>query len=78
MRLICTIPADDRRENPFAFSYFLTSQGIANSCEESFLPDQKKIVYQIWVLEEDDLQRALNFLADYEERYLKRKLPENW
>lgn len=66
MRLICTISADQHDENPLAFSYFLTSLGIANNCEEVFLPDQKKVAYRIWVYEEDDLTRALALFAEYE------------
>ncbi len=62
MRLICTITATER-ENPSAFSYYLTSQGIKNECEES---PQGKEQYRIWVYDEDQVEQAQALYREYQ------------
>jgi GlpG protein len=51
MRLICTI-TDHKRENPYELSYYLTSLGIQNECEESAGG------FHIWVYDEDRVEEA--------------------
>lgn len=60
MRLICTINTDSTDENPFEFSYFLTSQGIDNECENLSTTE-----YHIWIYDEDEVNRAQALYADY-------------
>jgi len=59
MRLLCTI--DSKKENPFAFSHFLSSEGIKNQCEETS-GDQ----FYIWVIDEDEVDRAQNFYLEFQ------------
>lgn len=58
MRLICTIQSND--ENPFAFSYFLSGQGIQNQCEEK-APGS----YNIWVVDEDQVDLAIRLYDEF-------------
>jgi len=60
MRLICTINTDQTDENPYEFSYYLTSQGVDNECEE--LSDE---TYRIWVYEEDLVDKSLALYEEY-------------
>ncbi|MCC5832051.1 MAG: rhomboid family intramembrane serine protease [Chlamydiales bacterium] len=60
MRLICTINTFETDENPYEFSYYLTSQGVDNQCEE--LSDEN---YRIWVYEEDQVDKAHSFYQEY-------------
>ncbi|MFN0065099.1 MAG: rhomboid family intramembrane serine protease [Chlamydiales bacterium] len=60
MRLICTIVPEKSQENPFEFSYYLVSQGIANECEES------QNQYLIWVVDEDQVDTALAQYKEYQ------------
>lgn len=63
MRLICTI-IDQGRENPYEFSYYLTSQGIENDCED-VSGEQEKPASRIWVYDEDQFERAQQLYQDY-------------
>lgn len=65
MRLICTIPGGQTRENAYEFSYFLTAQKISNECEEA-ISEQGTPIYHIWIQEEDDVERAQEFYQDYQ------------
>lgn len=60
MRLICTIYTDKSEENPDAFSYYLTNEGIVNECEE--VSDH---TFRIWIKDEDQVDRALEFYEVY-------------
>lgn len=60
MRLICTIPAEQTDQNPYEFSYFLTSQGVDNECEE--LPKGCRI----WVYDEDQVEKAQALYKEYQ------------
>lgn len=64
MRLICTIK-DDREANPYAFSYYLTSQGIENQCEEVI--EGGVPTYRIWIYDEDTVEKAQEFYKSYQE-----------
>ncbi len=68
MRLIASIPS---RKEATEFSYFLQQEGIENECELNLSADGRDIVGQIWVVNEEDLDRALAFLEDF------RKDPDN-
>lgn len=63
MRLIGTL-AEKGEENPLAFSYYLTSQGIENECEESS-EKQGESLYNIWIYDEDQVDYALQLLESY-------------
>ncbi len=60
MRLICTIP-EKEGINPQAFSYYLTNQGIENSCEEA--KEGGKTVFRLWIVDEDLVEQALETYA---------------
>lgn len=60
MRLICTINTAETDENPYELSYYLTSQGVDNECEE--VSDE---AYNIWVYEEDQVDKALSLYKEY-------------
>src|SRR5262245_61369841 len=62
MRLICTI-TENQHSNPYEFSYYLTSQGIENECEE--IQENKSKLYRIWVLDEDLVDSALKHYEEY-------------
>jgi len=64
MRLICTIK-DKEHENPYEFSYFLSSEGIENECEE--VSSDGGYACRIWVYEEDDFNKALELYKDYQQ-----------
>ncbi len=51
MRLLCSIT---NQENAYAFSYYLTSQGLENTCDE----DEHDSLYRIWVRDEDKVEEA--------------------
>ncbi len=59
MRLLCTI--DGKKENPLAFSHFLSSEGIKNQCEETGGGQ-----FYIWVIDEDEVDRAQNFYLEFQ------------
>lgn len=62
MRLICTMQADSSKENPHEFSYYLTSQGIGNTCEPvEGQPSQ----FYIWVHDEDLVDKAQKLYRAY-------------
>lgn len=63
MRLICTINSKDSNENPYEFSYFLTTQKIANECDEE--PCGHDSVYRIWIYDEDHVEKARAFYDHY-------------
>lgn len=60
MRLICTINTAQTDENPYEFSYFLTSQGINNECEE--ISNDETC---IWVYDEDLVDTAQALYEQY-------------
>lgn len=60
MRLICTINTLETDENPYEFSYYLTSQGVDNECEELSYENCR-----IWVYEEDQVDKALSLYEEY-------------
>jgi GlpG protein len=60
MRLICII-TDKEHENPYEFSYYLTSQGIENECEAA--ADQS---CRIWVYEEDQMDKAQELYREFQ------------
>lgn len=55
MRLICTIK-EQEGTSPFAFSRYLASQGIENTCDEL---EREKGVFRVWVHDEDQVEKAL-------------------
>lgn len=57
MRLICTI--QDEKENPYAFAYYLSSQGIDCQCEEM---DEG---VRVWVYDEDQIERAREIYEEF-------------
>lgn len=65
MRLICTIPSDQTHENPFEFSYFLTTQKIANDCEEVIPTDGSPPYHRIWIIDEDQVDAARLHYQEY-------------
>lgn len=64
MRLICTISQTESQENPFEFSFYLSSQGVDNECEEVSVDN--KNVYRIWVYDEDHTDQALSIYEAYQ------------
>ncbi|MCH9610220.1 MAG: Rhomboid protease GlpG [Chlamydiales bacterium] len=48
--------------NGLAFSHFLAEQGIQNQCDQT--PDG---LFQIWVVDEDDVQKAEALFAEYQQ-----------
>ncbi len=66
MRLICTIPTDHPKENPYAFSYFLTHEQIVHELEEVPATENAPSVCHIWIKEEDDVERAQELYKEYQ------------
>lgn len=65
MRLICTIKADNPNENPYEFSYYLTSQGIENDCEPISSETGEPSAFHIWVYDEDHVKKAQELYQYY-------------
>jgi GlpG protein len=63
MRLLCTI-TNTAHEDPFAFSYYLNGRGIENACERTYA--EGKEVFLIWVIDEDDIEKAQTFYHHYQ------------
>ena len=63
MRLICTI-TDTKHENAMAFSYYLTSQGIENQCEE--IEGEEPPHFRLWIYDEDDVEKAQELYRSYQ------------
>lgn len=62
MRLIATF---DEEKEAFAFSSFLQKNEIANSYESHINPDNSKTDYQVWVVYEEDLNFAREWLQKF-------------
>jgi len=62
MRLIYTF--DDEKE-AVNFSSFLSKEGVENSIENEFDPVSKKPVFQLWILNEDDVKKTEQWLEEY-------------
>lgn len=63
MRLICSIPTTQSKENPYEFSYYLTSEGIENEAEE--VSSEGETLVRIWVIDEDLFPKAQELYAQY-------------
>lgn len=76
MRLVCTFGPQEQQENlnPYAFSHYLTSQGIENECEEVIVPEEMPL-YRIWVKEEELVHKAIGLFASYRAHPEKIALP---
>lgn len=61
MRLICTIDTASSREDPHAFSAYLTHQGIENQKEPL-----SAHTFRIWVYDEDAVPKAQALYAQYQ------------
>ena len=62
MRLICTINDAQSDEDPYVFSLYLRSIGIANECEEVI---GAHLSYHIWAIDEDLIAKAQEIYAEY-------------
>ncbi len=65
MRLICTISSESADENPYEFSYFLSTQKISNECEEVTPSDGSVPYHRIWIYDEDHVDQACQLYQEY-------------
>jgi GlpG protein len=63
MRVIGTISHENQARR---LSHYLTSQGIANSCETCFEASTSHMSYQIWIHDEDKIQVAQSILEEFQ------------
>lgn len=70
MRLICTC-AEEGKYQPLAFAYFLENKGIDNRVEVVEPLTSHVISYNIWVIEEDQVDEAQRLYDEY------KKDPQN-
>ncbi len=62
MRLIVTF---DTEKQAYVFYSFLLKEGVQNAYEAALDPKTQTMRYHLWVQDEDDLDRALEWLARY-------------
>lgn len=70
MRLIGVLPEESQAQR---FSNFLTKEKVDNHIEPSQSPDSKKIAFAIWVLEEDQIDKALGFFEEFQKNPMDQK-----
>lgn len=63
MRLVGVLPEE---KLAFQFSNFLTKEGIENHLEASQAPEDKKISYAVWVIEEDQFEKAHQCFEEFQ------------
>jgi GlpG protein len=69
----------ENEKEAYSFYSFLTNQGIRNSSEVFIDPQTGAAHYRIWILNEEDFQRAKDLLSDYraDPKDLKYAAPEH-
>lgn len=63
MRLIANLPNQDQA---FCFSNFLRSKKISNSIEPYFNEQDAKVSFELWVHEEDQVDRAVQYFEEFQ------------
>lgn len=70
MRLVGTIRTESQA---YGFHAFLLKQNIQNLYESFKDPETKEMAYHIWVIDEDDCDKAVAFLREFESAPLEAR-----